>query len=125
MAFGAFKKRYVYVDDSGKNWIIKIAEDRVNNVAPGTGLTVYNAATPPSGGVQGVLSPKRCRGVHAQGTVAEGSEASHTIKRFFICNIGSPLYASNQSQTLTYTGDDEADSIMLTTTGRKGEHLSF
>jgi len=125
MAFGAFKKKYLYVDDAGKNWVIHIAEDRVNNVAPVTGLTEYNPASPPAGGVQGKLNPKKCRGVFAQGTVAEGSEATHSIRRFFICNIAGALYASNQSQTVTYTGDDEADAISLFTTGRKGEHMSF
>jgi len=125
MAFGALKKAYVYVDDAGKNWILKIAEDKVNNVVPGTGLLAYSPAAPPAGGIQGTISAKRCRGVHAQGLVAEGSESSHMIKRFFPCNIGGGLYASNQPQSLTYTGDDEADAITLVSTGRKGERITF
>lgn len=124
MAFGAKKKKFVYVDDAGKNWIINIAEDRAS-ATPSTELTVYNPASPPSGGVQGVLNPKRCRRVYAQGAVAIGSEASHIVKRQFICNIASEMYASNAAQSVSYTGDDEADAITLTTTGRRGERFTF
>jgi hypothetical protein len=125
MAFGALKKKYVYTDDAGKHWVIKIAEDRVTNVTPETNLTVYNPASPPEGGVQGVLNPKRCRHVYAQGNAAVGSESSRLIKRVFICNSDSDLYKSNESQNVTYTGDDEADAITLATTGRRGERLTF
>lgn len=124
MAFGSLKKKYVYVDDAGKNWIIRYAEDKAT-ATPSPELNEYNPASPPSGGIQGTLPPKRCRGVHAQGSVAVGSESSHMIKRFFVCNPASDMYKSNASQNISYTGDDEADGITLVSTGRKGERITF
>lgn len=124
MAFGAIKKKYVYTDDTGGLWVINIAEDKAS-VTPSPGLTAFNPASPPTG-LKGVLNPKRCRGVHAQGTVTIGGEPAHLIKRFFICGTSTAaLYALNISQNVSYTGDDETTAVTLVTTGRKGERFTF
>jgi hypothetical protein len=126
MSFGAQRLSYIYKDDSGANWIIKIAADRVNGVTPATGLVVFNPASPPTPAPSGVLNPKRCRRVYAQAVTTEGAAAARLIKRQFICNITSTLYASNTGQSVTYVAEDEGTaSITMATTGRRGEKLTF
>lgn len=126
MSIGASKSRYVYVDDAGKNWVVTIADDKVTGVVPATGLTPYSPAAPPAGGIQGKISAKRCRVVHAQGLVGEAPD-QRLFKRNFVCNIAAPLYAVNASQNVSYTPQGEAagTAITMVTTGRKGEHITF
>lgn len=125
MALGALKKRYVYTDDAGKNWIIRIAEDRVTGVTPATGLAVYNPASPPTGGIQGVLNSKRCRRVYVQGNAGGGSLPTNIIKRQLICTAASTLYAINASQNVSYTPDGTTTAITMQSTGRRGERITF
>jgi hypothetical protein len=126
MAYGASRDSYVYKDDAGNNWIIKIASDRVAGVTPATGLSIYNSASPPTPAPVGVLNPKRCRRVYAQAVTTEGSAASRLVKRQFICNPTSALYTSNTSQVVTYVAEDEGSaSINMNTTGRRGERITF
>lgn len=126
MALGASRNKYLYVDDAGKNWIVNIASDRAT-VTPSPGLTPYNPASPPSGGVQGKLDPKRCRRVHVQGLTTLGEAAGGLIKRDIICNVTSALYVLNFPQNVTYKPGDEPSgtTITLVSTGRRGERITF
>ena len=121
MAIGSKKKRYVYTDDSEKNWSVLIAQDRVEGVTPSTGLVAFDPASPPDD-YQGRLNPKRCRRVYAEQT--EPEEGAQPIKRQFICTIGSALYATTLSQTISYSPDGGAD-ITLRSTVRRGEKITF
>lgn len=124
MAIGSKRKRYVYVDDTSSSWTIDIADDRVINVTPATGLVLYDPTNPPAN-FKGRLNPRYCRRVYAQGTIASGSEAGTVVRRQFICNLLSPLYASNLTQEVAYQPADATASIPLSSTSRKGEKIVF
>ena len=116
MALGSQRGNFVYVDDTGKNRLVRLA---IDDVISNSGLTVYDPANPPTGGIAGKLSPKRCRGVHAQGTTG-----ARLIKRYFVCGTAaSTLYATDSPQTVTISGGGA--SIPLSTTGRRGERITF
>lgn len=125
MAIGAQRVSYLYIDDAGHNWIVKLAEDKVNAVTPSPSLNPFNPASPPSGGIQGVINPKRCRQVHAQGNLPLTEEGGRLIKRSFVCNPTSTLYESNAPQQVSYQGQETANPVNLVTTGRRGERITF
>ena len=125
MAIGAQRVSYLYIDDAGHNWIVKLAEDKVTAVEPAPALAPYNPASPPAAGIQGVINPKRCRQVHAQGHLPGTQEGGRLIKRSFVCNPTSSLYENNGPQTVTYQGEEEANAVNLVTTGRRGERITF
>lgn len=126
MSFGAQRESFIYKDDAGNNWIIKIASDRVTGVTPSTGLSPYNPGSPPTPAPSGVLNPKRCRRVYAQAITNEGASVSRLVKRQFICSPTSALYTSNTAQNVTYEASDEGTaSLTMDTTGRRGEKISF
>lgn len=118
MAFGSEKSKYVYKDDAGKNFIVVLADD---DIITNSGLDEFDPASPPTPAISGRLSPKKCRRVYAQGIYTPGgAEGSRTIKRAFICQGDSALYTSNSPASISYTG-----GVTLTTTGRRGEKISF
>ena len=98
------KVAVVYTADNGSDYNMKIDADLV---IVGSGLVA---------GATGSTPPKRFRprGVHAQ--LIEGGR---TYRKFFVCNAGSPLYATNTPQVVT------CDGASFTTTGRKGERQTF
>lgn len=119
MAIGTIKARYVYTDDSGSNWLVDISED--NGGTAGNGLTVYNPASPPTPAPVGKISPKKCRRVYADGTTGTAPNL-RIIRRYFVCNASATLYKSNAPQSVAYPG---ATGSSLTTTGRRGEKITF
>ncbi len=111
MALGSSKLSYVYTDDTGKTYSITLASD---DVLSNSGLTVYDPANPPTN-YAGKLAPWRCRRVNAQGT-----SNNKTIRRRLVCGtVNAGLYASNLKQTVTISG------VSMTTTGRRGEKITF
>lgn len=117
MSLGSLKEKYVYTDDSGKSFIVTLASD---DVFSNSGLSIYNPTSPPAGGTNGRISPKRCRAVYAQGIVTVDT-TSRTVRKRFVCGVTSSLYESNTPQQIAYLGTTNN----LTTTGRRGEKITF
>lgn len=117
MSLGSKKGLYVYQDDLNNNWTVRLAADAVFT---NSGLTVYDSKNPPQN-FKGKIRTKSCRRVYAQGTNASAtSNQAKVVKRILVCGTTSAgLYASNSPQDLTYFG------VTITTTGRRGEKISF
>jgi hypothetical protein len=119
MAIGSGKGRYVYYNDIGDGYYVVIADDRVADVTPSTGLVAYDPASPPEN-FKGRISPKRCRRVYAQGDLITGVQ----IRRQFICQRDSALYEKEGATTVSYTPEG-GSAISMTSTGRRGEKITF
>lgn len=103
--------RAVYTDDAGENYLLTIDSTLV---VTNSGLVLYD----PGLGTEVCASPANFdpRGVWWQAT-ATGFEGK---RKFLICGTNdAALYASNAPFDLTI------DGVAGTTTGRRGEQLSF
>lgn len=118
MAIGSTRVTAVYKDDSGRNLTVRIsADDLVTN----SGLTIFDDGTTYSPPISGKISANRCRRVYAQGIlVGTPPTPNRLIRRAFVCNTTGSLYASNSPQSVTYSA-----GLDLTTTGRRGEKITF
>lgn len=99
------RAKYQYVSDTGDIFNIRTDVD----LATAAGLTPSVAGTGQA--KPGELSPRR---VFCQATIAGA-----LVRKALIVDIDSPLYATTTAQTVTI------DGTVFTTTGRKGETLSF
>lgn len=108
------KKKYVYVDDGGRNIII--TRDATLGDLAGTGLVEFDPATPPAGASP---QPKgfELRGVYWQ---SNPDQTPPNARKFLVCGTtDASLYDNNASQAVT------VDDVVGRTTGRKGEAVSF
>lgn len=93
--------RYDYESDDGTTYVIRTDAD----LATAGGLVANTTGgTPKPTGFQP-------RGVYAQ--------ASDGARRFIVCNLDSTIYDTSSSTTVTIDGES------FTTTGRRGEKLTF
>lgn len=119
MGLGQFlgkKNKYNYEDDGGR--LYTITRDITLATDAKIGLTAFDPAT--NTDTLGTL-PKgfQPRGVYWQANADQGDEVAGA-RKFIICGTAlAPLYDSNGPQSLTI------DGIVGTTTGRRGESLSF
>lgn len=116
MAEGQFngpRDRYVYVSDTGDNIILVL--DKSNAELPGTGLVLFDPATPPAGGGSYKAPNFEPRGVYWEGTL-DGVKK----RKFIVCGTtDAALYDSDVRQPLTI------GAAVGVTTGRKGEQFTF
>lgn len=113
MALGSARNRYVYEDDATNNWVVRLASD---DVTTGQSLQAFDPASPPAK-FQGRINPRNCRTVYAQGTPSGGGKL---VRRRLICGTpAATLYQTSLSKTVTISG------VTMTTTGRRGEKITF
>ena len=109
--FSGSKDKYVYTSDSGKNYILTLDTDLVivgSGLIPYDPVTNATATSPPKG--------FRPRVVFWQAT-AVGFEGK---RKSLIAGVpADDLYSLDAPQTFTI------DGVAGTTTGKKGERLSF
>lgn len=110
--FSGTRSKYVYVDDAGTNYILTLDDSLV---ITNSGLVLFDPAAPPANSCP---APKRFtpRVVFWQAT-ATGFEGKR--KSLVAGTVDAALYASNLASEFT------VDGVTGTTTGRKGEKLSF
>lgn len=99
------RAKYQYVSDTGDVFNIRTDVD----LATAAGLTASAAGV--GSAKPGELEPRR---VFCQATIND-----KLVRKALIVDIDSPLYATDTSSTVTI------DGTVFTTTGRKGESLSF
>lgn len=99
------RKRVAYTSDSGAIYNL----DTDANLADASGLP---AATPGTGSRKPSRFKPRC-------VFVDGSVGGVTVRKELVVNADSPLYDTDSSSTVTI------DTVTFTTTGRRGETLSF
>lgn len=99
------RAKYQYVSDTGDIFNIRTDVD----LATAAGLTASAAGV--GSAKPGELEPRR---VFCQATIND-----KLVRKGLIVDIDNPLYATDTSATVTI------DGTVFTTTGRKGESLSF
>lgn len=110
--FTGSRASYVYTSDTGALYVLQL--DETLGDLTGVDLDAFDPGSP------GAATPKPTRfsprGVYWQAT-ATGFEGK---RKFLVCGTtDATLYDSNVRQTLTI------DGVAGTTTGRRGEKLSF
>lgn len=106
--FSGSRTTYEYISDAGTTYLLKL--DTTLGGLAGTGLTV---ATTGTAGVNKPLNFKP-RVVYWQGVLN-----GNVVRKSLVCSASSTLYESNVPVALTI------DGVAGSTTGRRGEQLSF
>jgi len=122
MALGAPKLLYVYTADNGDKFLIRLSADAV---VTGDGLTAYDPASPPSPAPKGKINRRSVRVVYASGIYTPPSGSGRKITRAFVSGTtNSAIFSPNAPSTISYTPFQQ-DAISMTTTGKRGERVTF
>ena len=109
------RAKFVYTSDSGQAYVMTLDED----LGTAAGLPQRNATSGTAVRAPGRFKP---RVVFVEGTITtgEGEDAtSRTVRKELVCNRTSALYNTESASTVTI------DGVEFTSTGRRGEKLSF